>query len=390
MSRLRRESAPKGASMSRLGLVEVLWQRLVSTRAIGAMWMIAGSLLLLAPFARLPARLPPRWFEEAMQSAQTLQVAVLLLATSLPLLLGLWFRRRDDAQWPDVVLSRSSAEDATSTGWQAYLPALSLGLLALGALGVVGVWLSIQRDVPAARAPFSLEQKTEFVSARVGGRPVSLMLPRRVQVSELVWSTQEVPSVSVSFSRPGQQDLATPQKLELGQSVDVGGKRFTFSGIQEDTSLLRAVLSSSAPNTIPASGTVGSSIKLAIDGPSFTVRDMQLNYLGLMGPAVQLESEQTGAFWVFMRAPKQKIFAHDLTLERLETAPAVIMTIAPVAPFEPLVVFGLVFIAGLGLLLTLPHTRRHGKRALVSFNEAGALAASFAPARRDLVLDEEE
>ena len=371
----------------------MLWDLLVTPRAIGVLVLLAGLGMMGSPWGRLPKRTAPQWWEWAFQSADSLQVVVLLLTAAVPLTVGLWLRSRAANVGADVVLCESPGSAYNGRSMVSKASLIGVVLMCVGALGALGLWLSIQQDVPPTRAAFSVGEKEEFVMARVGGRPVRMMLPRRVEVTDLRWD--DTPGASVEFSKPGQQEVA-PQRIDLGQSVEVDQKRFTFIGIQEDPDALRAVIASSKPNTIPVVTRKGDTFKVALDGDEFRLVDMELNYIGAMGPAVQLqregEGEDTSPFWVFMRRPDKKYgdaFEHGLTLERLETAPAAIFTVAPVMPFEPLIGFAACFVLGLGMMLTFPGVQRRGKRGLVSLNEAGALAQSFAPVSPDAMTEEE-
>ena len=379
------------AAMARRGWVDILWDVLVTPRAVGALVLLAGLGMVGSPWGRLPKRLAPQWWDWAFQSAESLQVVVLLLTAAVPLSIGLWLRSRAATVGADVVLCESPGSEYSGQTLVSKASLFGIVLMCVGALGSLGLWLSIQQDVPPTRAAFSVGEKEEFVMARVGGRPVRMMLPRRVEVTDLRWDDK--PGASVEFSRPGQQDVA-PQRVDLGQSVEIGLKRFTFVGIQEDPDALRAVIASSKPNTIPVVTRKGDTFKVALDGDEYRMLEMELNYIGAMGPAVQLqrEGENTAPFWVFMRRPDKKFgdaFAHGLTLERLETAPAAVFTVSPVMPFEPLIAFVGCFVLGLGMMLTFPGLQRRGKRGLVSLNEAGALAQSFAPVSPDAMTEEE-
>ena len=383
------------AAMARRGWVDILWDLLVTPRVVGGLLLLAGIGIMGSPWGRLPKRIAPQWWEWAFQSAESLQVVVLLLTAALPLAIGVWLRSKDAATGADVVLCQAPEREHDGLSMASKAPFFGILLMGIGALGALGLWLSIQQDVPPTRAAFSVGEKEEYVMARVGGRPVRMMLPRRVEVTDLRWDDK--PGASVEFSKPGQQDVSA-QPVELGQSVEVGGKRFTFVGIQEDPEALRAVIASNRPNTIPVVTRKGEKFKVSLDGEEFRLIDMEINYIGVMGPAVQVQREGEGnaPFWVFMRRPGKGFgdaLPHGLTLDRLETAPAAVFTVAPVMPFEPLIAFVGCFVLGLGMLLTFPGVQRRGKRGLTSLNEAGALAQSYALVSDDMAgthHDEEE
>ena len=90
--------------MARRGWVDMLWDLLVTPRAIGVLVLLAGLGMMGSPWGRLPKRIAPQWWEWAFQSADSLQVVVLLLTAAVPLTVGLWLRSRAANVGADVVL----------------------------------------------------------------------------------------------------------------------------------------------------------------------------------------------------------------------------------------------------------------------------------------------
>src|SRR5690606_21935033 len=131
---------------------------------------------------------------------------------------------------------------------------------------------------------------------------------------------------------------------------EVDGVRMTLVGIGEDPQRLRAILRGRDEASLEVAAREGETIRVALDGPEYTVKQITAHLAGNMGPAVQLESEDTGAFWLFGREPKRAdalaLNTHGLRLERLETLPTAALTIAPAQPLEALIVACALFLLG--------------------------------------------
>ena len=361
-SRLHRVRRRRGSTES--SRVDALWSRLTDPLALGVIVSVAGALVMIAPWLKTPARhLPGRW-ADPITAPDLLQLAVVLLAGAIVLGLG--------------KALQGAIEEASR------LYAASALVAALGAFGALACWLSLQGEVPATQALFGTGREVEFIVGEVRGEPARLMLPRRVEVESLTLG--ERPEVSVVFSRP-KQAQAEAQTLRVGESIEVASMRFTFVGVGVDAEQLRGVvtLSASPERSIFAAARQGATIQLELDGPSYRVEELALNHLGL-GPAVKLreEAEGSSSFWVFERAVSERerqVFAHRLTLERLESMPAAVMTVAPAHhPFEPLIASAIALVLGLTGMVALRSDRA----------SATALKAPALAPRPVIALDSEE
>lgn len=358
------------------------WDALVRPRGVGVILAIAGGAAIAAPWLNLPQRMGDAWWTRPLQAPSILQVVVLLVAVALPLAAGIAIQRarldrQGEGEGADVVLTDLPPARLFGAAWMQWTPMVGLALMAVGGAGSIGVWLTLQRDVPPVQAALSVGERTEFVTGTISGRPVRVMLPRRAEVTNIEFG--EEPGVEVAFQSAGERD-ATTQGLAPGESIDVDGKRFTFVGIVEDPNSLRAVIGGTRENMIETAAREGEEVAVALDGPTYTLERIELNYIGTMGPAVQLTSEESGPFWLFARSASEEFgpaFDHNLELRRLETLPAAVLTVAPELPFEPLFGFGVVFVIGLGAFFVFPEVRRRRRIGLVSVNEAGRLAQRF-------------
>ena len=361
------------------------WGLLVKPTMIGALLSISGALLVLAPWLKAPGRRSSAWWVGGLEDAALLMMVSVLSAIALGLMVGVAWqgrlaRRGEAPLWVDLTWSQTPEPEQTPGLRAPWAGPAGVALMVLGVLLGVGCWLSLQGDVLPTQAAISVGQPTEFVRARVSDQPLRLMLPRRVQISDIRMAPPQ--SVTLTLALPKQQDVS-PQTLLANESVEVGGKRLTFVGVIQDPQQLRVVLSGKGEQSIEATGRVGDKVRVTLDGPAFEIKEITRNYLGAMGPAVRLDSEQTGAFWLFERPTNERLgspFDEGLRLVRLETLPAAVFTVGPPVPFEPLVVALVCVLLGTGLLFGAPQLSvlGRGRRQGISLAEAGRWAESFA------------
>lgn len=397
--RRQRRGLEQGAAAQEPALLRAAWGLLVKPHVVGLLLSAAGGLLIIAPWLKAPKRLGASWWTNGFEDANIVMFVAVLLALGAPLLIGLWWQRR--AQIKELVpiaqadLLMSEPHPETPKASIGALPLLGAALMIVGALMGVGTWFMLWRDVLPTQAAISVGQPTEFVRAEVAGEPLRLMLPRRVTISNVRMAAPQ--SVEMTFSLPKQNDAPT-QTLGPRESIDVAGKRFTFIGLINDPQNLRVILGGSGEQSIEATGRVGQKVKVSLDGPEFEVKQILRNYLGAMGPAVQLSSESTGTFWLFERQVNPKLgpaFDHGLKLVRLETLPAAVFNVSPELPFWPLITSVILFVLGAGGLFGAPQLSPVGRRGLRAFSlqEAGRWAESLQDEREaddELAAGEEE
>jgi hypothetical protein len=352
--------------------VSAAWDAVARPERVGALILVAGLVLMAAPLVQLPKRFDRSWWTDPMQAPDLLTIALVLLASSAVLVGGLgWFIAQQAPLIEDGQLADADLKPTTLHR----VPWLGAALALVGGVGVVACWVGVHGEVPVAIGPFGLGVQTEFVETTLRGQPLKLMLPRRVEVTSL--SAGEAPQVALRFMRPKQTD-AQPQALAAGESIDVESMRFTFLGVAEDGQALRAVLGGTTEQSIEAAGRKGQKVRVSLDGPEYTIHEISVNYMGAMGPAVQVESEAEGRFWLFQRASKdgKDMFGRSLRLIRLETQPAAILATVPARPLWPMATSVILLAAGIGLLLGAPELRRSAAgRGFASLNAAGELAA---------------
>lgn len=373
-------------------LLSAAWSLLIKPHIVGALLCGAGALLMAAPLLKAPKRLSASWWSGGLEDANLLRFVAVLLAIAAPLLIGLWWQRRleerGDAERVSADMLLSDPPER-KTRALTMVPWLGVALMLVGALMGVGAWFSLFQDVLPTQAAISVGQSTEFVRAKVSAEPLRLMLPRRVTVSDVRMASPQ--SVTLTFALPKQTD-AKPQTLSARESIDVAGKRFTFIGLINDPQQLRVVLAGTGERSIESTGRVGELVRTSLEGPQLEVKQITRNYLGAMGPAVQLSSEETGTFWLFERQVDPKYgpaFDQGLKLLRLETLPAAVFMVGPELPFWPLVMAVILFVLGAGLLLGFEQLSLmgRGRRLASSLHEAGRWAESFESADEGDIAD---
>lgn len=337
------------------------------------------------------------------EMARGLAVALVMAVAGLA---GLGWRRWRMKGAPDRVVGQEPT--GRRTVWMGRLGAL---LFAAGALLVVGDWLASHRTVPAAELVLPLQDTQEAVEVVQGDRTVDAMLPLRTTLTGVGFGDE--PRAEIRFAQPNQSGV-TPREFVPGQSLDIDGMRFVFSGFTRDETRLRAVFSSPDDQTIGAAGVTGDRIQLSIDGPMYNVVDVTDDYLdvyapapgmdrettqmmllargyplGVMGPAAQLEDERGRTFWVFQRAAEREPMPQipeGMRLDAVHEVPSAVMTVSSARPFWPFALGMLLFVIGWALLFAFPERivrrRKDGAFAVWSLNEIEAFKDGDRPGRR--------
>lgn len=352
-----------------------LWGFATKPLLLGTLIAVAGGLVMAAPWLNAPKALSSTWWRLGATYTDILTIALLLLGLTVPLLAGLWVNARTASAW-DVELGEEESHEAS--GLSSWLARAGVGTMILGVAVGVLAWVSLQGDVLPSTSSFAVGQDTEYISARVESRPLRVMLPKRVTVKNIKMSHPQ--EVELTLSRPKEKDIPV-ETLQARQGMDVEGKRLTFVGLTQDARHLRVIVAGKSKQSIEATGRVGESVGVTMDGPTYEILEITRNHLGVLGPAVRLSNEEEGAFWLYQRQadPTFGPPLHDqLKLVRLETLPAAVFTVGPSVPFWPIIAGGVLLILGAAMLFGLPHANSDlSGRRWNSINEAGALAESL-------------
>jgi hypothetical protein len=394
---------------------------------VGVFFVLSGVLLSATTWTRAPDPLVRSWWGSAVYVPDVLGVAAGFAGVAVVLFLGvLWNRYRlatgadsvakaagadasfEDETVPDDKTLPDDKVDAASID-ESRLPGLAWAgatCMVGGAALLVGYWFVAQQDLGVARTPITVGETLDHytipygdsLGSGSGAKGLKVMLPLRVRLSGL--DAGDAPSARLQIFEAGQTP-PEPKAMSAGSGLDIKGVRLTFTGMKPDTTKLKAVFASDAPETIAAGAAKGESFQLSLDGPDYKVLEVSRNYLGAMGPAAKVRAPDIGEFWVFQRASQTQVrpdLGHSIELKQLETQPAAIFAIAQTHPFWPISLGGTLFVLGFALLIVFPERIvRHtdGAVGVWSFHEAGRAAEqtlgqleSEEPASDDAVSDE--
>lgn len=335
------------------------------------MIVVSGLTVLAAPWVALPSRLTHAWwstafrFADVTRSASALVVAALILGAA-----ALWLRYRGLS--PADVEGTSPRRLRT----QALVPLVGLLFMALGVSSSLGGWWYSQSRLPVSKVSLPAGAKIESYPAIDVGGSVKRMLPHRVQVKSI---DVDRGAVSLAFSTADDPESSVDQRVEVNGQVDVDGVRYSIIGVEFDARVPRVVLESGVSDTITVSATKGDQVMFQHEGTEFEVLNIVRNYLNALGPAVELESEEHGRFWIFQRAhPLGDDFdsPFDLRLRRVETGPVAVLAIGQKAG-NFAVASIILFVLGLALVFGFEE-RLAGVGGAVSMNAASKLAEDSA------------
>lgn len=333
--------------------VERAWRLAVNPPAIGALLLTSALIAIVGPFNALPDGPALSWWSTTFQADGMARGAASLFIMAAVLGAGLLLTRWQ-VQHGDVL---DTLPDGLGAGKTTRLPALGAALMGLGvALGVM-TWMVAQSQVAPTRVALPVGKTVESYHARTVNGAMRVMLPSRLKIKSV---SADTGSAELELSKVGETGIL--QTIVVGEPVDIDGVRYALAGVEYNPQIVRALFSSRNADSVPAAANVGDTFRVTLDGPEFKVVQIARDYLNAMGPAVELESEATGKFWVFQRATPIDVFdsPHGLKLETLETAPVVLISISRGQPLQVFGAAGVLFLAGLALFL-FSHDRVFGK-----------------------------
>lgn len=349
--------------------VERLWRLAVSPSVIGALLLTTALIVLVGPVNGMPGAPGVSWWSTTFQTDGMARGAASLFIMAAVLSAGLLLTRWQ-AQRGDVL---EAIPDGIGKGKTTRLPAVGAGLMGLGATLGVMTWMVAQSHVAPTRVALPVGKQVESYHAQTVDGAMRVMLPSRLKVKSI---SADTGSAELEFSKVGDQGIV--QTIVVGEPVDIDGVRYALAGVEYNPQIVRALFSSRNSDSVPAAANVGDTFRVSLDGPEFKVTQIARDYLNAMGPAVELESETTGKFWVFQRATPIEVFEspHGLKLETLETAPVVLLSVSRGQPLQVFGAAGVLFLAGLALFL-FSRDRVFGKsrkgEGVWSLNEAHTL-----------------
>jgi len=340
--------------------VDRAWSVVTAPASVGVLVSVTGAICVVVAVASAG----DGWLEPLRPTFALPAVAGLLGGAAVLAAGAYWERWRRSRPGPEA------------TGWSARaVPAVGVLCAVVGVGLLIANWLMFLRASPPGEMILNEGDQAEAFEGSVAGESVEIMLPARVRLDGVEVGSR--PTVELAFSEPGS-DPFRRARLAAGQTTQIEGLRIAPVGLAADSGALRATISSEADETITATVATGDTFRLRPNGPEYQVRDIVENYLESLGPAVKVESPERGAFWLFGRSggPKEPEFIHDLRVERLERAPGVVFSVAPVIPRWPAGTGGVLLLLGFAVVLVVP------ERVRIDIEEEGERPASFNDAGR--------
>ena len=266
---------------------------------MGVLLIVAGLIVGLAPTASVPGVISTGWWVAAYRFANAAQGAMSLIAVAVVFGIGLLMT---------LALERRARSPAR-------VP-FAIGVCVTGLTVAVVTWFVAQAAVPTSQVAVAAGQKIESYPAIASGNAFKVMLPRQIYVAEV---DRDAGTATIELRRADEEKGARHDTF-VGEPMEIGeGIRLALLGAQLDHRTRTAILTQ--PGGIEVRAAQGSTVKFQPDGPEYEVRRITANYLGFMGPAVEISSEEEGVYWVTARDSALEEPLTDVRLLRIETAP---------------------------------------------------------------------
>ena len=348
---------------------------------VGTVWIVAALLCVLVVAVDPMGLSTSRDWTKTYSNPDMAQGVAIAMILGLVGLVGLFWRRLRGEDSPD----RELKGPLDANPWQIWPARIGVVIVTLGAVIVAGNWLYSHHHPPAGELLMSANDTQETVAVTQGDRTISVHLPMRATLHDI--EVGEEPRIWLQFARP-DTEIAFPTREQLrefvpGQSLDVEGMRFVFSGLAQAKTTKTVTLSTTGEDPVEVSGAIGDRVQIGDGGRNFQIIDAVDNYLDVflpapgmdtghaqlmslargyslsaVGPAVQLEDDRGQRFWVFQRdgdlVDESDYVGVSLTLDEVRELPAAVMTITPVRPFWPFALGIALFVLGWTLLLVFP------------------------------------
>lgn len=342
-ARRRRRTTGRSSGASAVWL-ERAWRFVARPEFVGVLTFVAGLVALIAPTSNVADPPSYGWWTAAFRFPDASRVVASLLAGSAVVALGIAAA---------TALSQSAAPSRSRRRRrriprEKLLEASAWSLMIVGAATGIFVWLASQAALPPSRVAVAPGQTIESFPAIASGRSVKVMLPQRLRVVEV----DPTEGRAVIELVGAGDEAGVLNDIYVGDPLPLQGFTVALLGVETNRSVYSAVMS--MEGGIEARASVGEKVRFVPDGPQYEVRQIVRNYVGRMGPGVQLAPPEGETFWVFERDSQLDEPMTEFRLQRLETAPVAVLAFAS-APFPGgLPAGGVIFVAGLALFLLRP------------------------------------
>ncbi len=306
-----------------------LWAFSIRKEIAGLLCLIGGAVLILSP-STIPLSDPSRsWFITPFFNVDAIQTTISILVILVVLFLGLGLE----------VFARANKRRVVRQHTKTIAIALMVSSVAIA----IFAWGAAHFFLPVSRVSLAIGQPVQSLPMHhVLGR-TKVMLPMQTTVEEI---NIEQESVSLAFKKIDDEE-GVNEIIHAGDPIVAGNYRFALLGFEYSENHLQATLSTEGESAVQQVSAMGGEVKFTLEGDSYTVVAIVKNYLGVLGPAVQLESEKTGKFWVFQREPTNPLMSNGIKVDRVETSPLAVLSVSDSRATDAISPMGVVFLVGL-------------------------------------------
>jgi hypothetical protein len=302
--------------------VNHIWQILANPGAAALALGIAGVFLVAVPFLSFSPAEVANWWEASRYFSLTPAVPAGLLTVTV-------FSLAIRESTSEALLSEQS--------FQHYGHILAI----LGVVVGLGGWFFAQKESQTGRTAVTPGEPVRTYTSFLDETAIDINIPGRMTLLSVEDSEAEIRFES----RTGSSTAS--RIFKVGDRMEWEGRTVTMTGFSKSETFMRAVFSIDNKNVQSLTAAVGTGLQIPGRSASFDVKDAVSNYMDMLGPAVHLNSEEHGDFWLFAKEKKLDAELHGdlpIQLERLERMQAPMFSVSGVRPVWPTQV-------GLGALL---------------------------------------
>ncbi|GEM_PF-6293521 len=305
------------------------WSFAFRKEVVGLLCLIAGALFMLAPSTLALEEPSIAWFVTPFFNVDAIRTLVSLLIIIFVLFVGMGLSSLLAGN------QRRIFRQNTKT--------IGLGLMITSVVFALFAWTAFHFFLPASRIALAVGQSVQSLPMHhVLGR-TKIMLPMQTRVSEIDIEREKV---TVIFKKMDDEE-GTPETIRSADPIVAGNYRFALLGFEYNPDHLQAALSTTGDKAVQQVASVGGSVRFTLEGEPLKVTAIVKDYLGVLGPAVQLESEKTGKFWVFQRGPTHSMMSNGIKVVSLEPAPLAVFSVSDSRFLDAVSPMGVAFLVGL-------------------------------------------
>ena len=306
------------------------WSFFVRKEIAGILCLIGGAVLILSPSTIALAEPSRSWFITPFFNIDAIQTTASILVIIMVLFLGLGLEKISSGNRRRV--------------FRRHTQTIAVALMVTSVSIAIFAWAAFHFFLPVSRVSLSVGQSVQSLPMHhVLGR-TKVMLPMATSVKEINIGQE---SVDLLFKKMDDEE-GVKETIHAGDPIVAGNYRFALLGFEYSEQHLQASLSTIGENAVQQVSAIGGEVRFTLKGDEpLKVVAIVKNYLGVLGPAVQLESEKTGQFWVFQRGPTNPLMSNNIKVDVVETAPLAVLAVSDSRATDAISPMGVVFLVGL-------------------------------------------